>query len=126
MKFLKAIGKGAGALVQLATPVVLSAISPESLINVAAGGVVKHTIRDTRVNQKIPAMSVAASVLVRYLHGAVTTGDWVGGIAGAVQGGMQQAGIGWAIHQSVKIPAAQLVKDPVLAEKVGPGGKFSL
>lgn len=125
MKFFKTIGKGAGALVQLATPVVLSAMNPESLINVGAGAVLKHGVKPFD-NQKIPMASVAATVLVRYLHGAVTTGDWVGGIVGAVQGGVQQAGIGWAIHQSVKVPAAELIKDPVLAERVGPGGKFSL
>lgn len=125
MNLFKTIGKGAVNAIKLATPVVLTSIAPEALINVAGGAVLKHGVKSFN-NQNIPVANMAVSTAVSYLQHAITTGDWVGGIIPAVQHGGFITGMSWGIHQSAKVPAAQWITDPVLAAKVGPGEKFSL
>ena len=121
---LKAAAKGTAFVVKVATPLVFTVIKPESLINVAAGAVLKHGTKFD--NQNIPVVSIAGSTLCYYLKSAISTGDWVAPIIPSVYAGATQAGAAWAIHQSAKVPAQQYITDPVLASKVGPGNKFSL
>lgn len=118
MSFWKSLGKVA----QAAVPVAIGIAMPESIINTAVMGGVKH---GTPINnQQIPLVNLVLSTGISYLTHATSSGDWVGSIIPAIQhGGMMTAG-STAIHQSLKIPmAASITKTE---GRFTSNGKFSL
>lgn len=122
--FLKKIGRGVGkgvlgtvkAAAVVAMPTIISAVEPEALLSTAIGAVVKHT--PIIPNKAIPALSMVANIGVRAAIGM--------DITEAVNEGLRAFTGGWAIHKTIKTPARALVKNPFIAEKVGPGKRFSL
>jgi hypothetical protein len=99
---MKKILKGLGSA---ALTGALTYVSPASWANVAGGSVLKHIVPDDVFqNKHIPLASIGVTALYHYETHAVTTGDWLGGIGAAVVAGTQQGGIGWALHQSIKVP----------------------
>ena len=122
--FLKKIGKGIGkgvvgtvkAIAVTALPAVISIVEPEALLSTAVAAVVKHT--PIIPNKAIPALSAVANIGIRAAIGM--------DIADAVNDGLRAFTGGWAIHKTIKTPARVLVKNPYIAEKVGPGERFSL
>lgn len=97
--FLK---KLVGGVVKVAAPVVIATALPETLINVAAGGVLKHKTRMD--NGKIPYWNLAISTAVSYGKRVLTGEDPVASIIPAAQeGGLWMAG-STAIHQALKLP----------------------
>lgn len=122
----RGVAKVGVVVVKTATPIVLSVVSPESLINVALGGLVKHGIRNPKLTAQIPAMSAVASITIHYIHDSVIAHNWLTPIGPAIHEGARQFGMAWAIHKSVREPAERLITDPVLARRIGPGDKASL
>jgi hypothetical protein len=107
-KLFKGIGKGVAAVVKVAAPVVLTAVEPASLINLAIGGVLKHKTRMS--NGKIPYLNLLASTGVSYVRNIVagpTAGDWAASLGPALQEGGALMGISTALHQSLKLPIKQ-------------------
>ena len=97
-KVLKGLGSAAltGALTYA---------SPMSWLNVAGGGVLKHLVPDSVFqNRNIPLASVGMTTLFNYVHALTQGGDPLASLLPAVAAGTQQGGIGWALHQSVKVP----------------------
>ena len=45
---------------------------------------------------------------------------------GAVAKGVTRAAVSWAQHRAIKEPLRRVVKNPALAERVGPGEAFSI
>jgi hypothetical protein len=113
-----------GKVLKTAVPVVLAVASPESIVNVMGGMVLKHKVHSKIVNnQNIPKINLAVSVVAMYLHGAVTTGDWVAPIIPAVKKGAELTGMSWGMHQGMKIAAQSWISGP---SSIGPGEKISL
>lgn len=119
-KIFKGIGKGVVGTVKAAAvtalPAVISVVEPEALLTTVIGAAVKHT--PIIPNKAIPALSAAANVGIRAAIGMP--------IEEALNDGIRAFTGGWAIHKTVKTPARALVKNPLIAEKVGPGDSFSL
>jgi len=118
MSFWKSLGKVA----QAAVPVVIGAAMPDSIVNTAIAGVVKH---GTPINnQAIPVLNLAASTLLSYVPKVIETGDWVAPIMPALHEGGLLTAASTALHQSIKIPLASSVKktDGVFTSN----GKFSI
>ncbi len=119
MGFWKSLGKVAKA----AVPVVIGVAMPQAIVNTGIAGVVKHT--PFVDNSSIPVVNLLASTAVAYLPRAIESGDWVTPIMPALQeGGLLAAG-STAIHQTLKIPLAEIITG-TLAQRVGPGDKFSI
>lgn len=104
-KLFKGIGKGVKAVAKTAVPVVIGAVEPASLINLAGGGVIKHA--SSIDNNKILYINLAASTAFSYVKNAVSTGDWVASLGPALQEGGALTGISTALHQSIKLPIKQ-------------------
>jgi hypothetical protein len=64
-KIFRGIGKGVKAVTKTAVPLVLTAVEPAALINLAAGAALKHTpyLKD---NNKIPYINMALSTGFSY------------------------------------------------------------
>lgn len=124
MGFFKSLGKAVTTVVKVAAPVVIAVAKPESLINVAAGAVVKHGM--SRVpNNAIPYVNLALSTAVAYGRRVATTGEWTGSIMPALTEGGVTAAASTAIHQTIKMPLRDLITGST-AVRVGPGEKFSI
>lgn len=119
-KFFKSIGKIVVGTVKTvavtALPAVISIVEPEALLSMAIGTVVKHT--PIIPNKTIPALSAVANVGIRAAMGMP--------IADAFSDGLRAFTGGWAIHKTVKTPARAFVKNPFIAEKIGPGKECSI
>jgi len=128
MNFFKKIGKGIGKVAvgtaKVAAPVVLSAVTPEAIINTAVGAVVKH---GTKVpNNAIPYLNILLSSGVAYAKNVAATGDWAASVAPALQQGGVLAGMSTLLHQSLKLPLRTAVTKESWKKTVGPGESFSL
>ena len=102
--FLKKLGA-------VALPIAITYISPASLANVAGGAFAKHVVPDDKFqNKNIPLASIGLTALYHYVAGVVQNGgsNWLTPIMPAVHMGTAQGGMGWALHQSIKVPAQQL------------------
>ena len=119
MSFWKSLGKVA----QAAVPVVIGIAMPQSVVNTVVAGAAKHSPLVN--NQAIPAINLVASTLMFYVPRALDTGDWVTPILPALQDGGLLAAGSTALHQTLKIPLADIVTG-ALAQKVGPGDRFSI
>lgn len=119
MSFWKSLKKVA----QVAAPMVIASAMPEAAINTAVAGMAKHT--PSVDNQFIPILNLLASTAMSYIPKALDTGDWVAPILPALQEGGVLAGVSTALHQTLKIPLADIITG-TLAQKVGPGSKFSI
>lgn len=119
--FFKALGKAAKGVAKVAAPVVIAAVKPEALINMALGAAVKHGV--SRVpNNAIPYLNLGISTAVSYAR-RVGSDGWTGAIMPALTEGGALAAVSTALHQSVKLPLKGITGD--LALKVGPGTQFS-
>jgi len=124
MGFFKGLGKAVTAVAKVAAPVVIAAAQPESLVNLAAGAVVKHGM--SRVpNNAIPYLNLAISTAVAYGKRVASTGDWSEAIMPALMEGGALTAASTALHQTIKMPLRDLITGPA-ALKVGPGEKFSI
>lgn len=123
MSFFSKLGKIAGAIVKVAAPVVIAAAAPESLVNVAAGAVVKHGMSKVP-NSAIPFVNLAVSTLVSYGKTVAVTGDWTGSMLPALQAGGVMAAVSTGLHQSLKLNLKNIGGSA--ASLVGPGNQFSL
>jgi len=119
MSFWKTLGK----IAKVAAPVVIGAAMPQAMMNTAIAGVAKHT--PVISNQSIPVINLLASTAMAYVPQVMATGDWVAPILPSLQQGGLLMGMSTALHQSLKIPMADIVSGS-LATKVGPGDRFSL
>lgn len=115
--------KTLGSIAKVAAPVVISMAMPQAAINTAIAGVAKHS--NVVSNQAIPVINLFASTIASYLPRAIDTGDWITPILPALHDGGLLTGMSTALHQSMKIPLADMVNGN-LAKRVGPGDKFSL
>jgi len=119
MSFWKSLEKVA----QSAVPLIIGATMPDAIVNTALGTVVKH---GTPIpNQAIPVLNLLVSTLLAYVPRAMETGDWVASIIPAMQEGGLLAAVSTGLHQTMKIPLANMVTGNIAA-KVGPGDRFSL
>ncbi len=124
MGFFSGLGKIIKGAVKVAAPVVIAVASPESLINTAAGVVVKHGMKKVP-NGAIPYLNLAVSTAVAYGRAVASTGDWDGAILPALQAGGIAAAASTALHQTIKLPLRELVTGSK-AITVGPGERFSI
>lgn len=118
MSFWKSLGRVA----QAAVPVAIGAAMPQSLINTAVMGGIKHGTNFN--NQAIPVVNLIASTGISYLNHATSSGDWVGSIMPAIHEGGLLTAASTALHQSAKIPLAGMVNKS--EGKFTSNGKFSL
>lgn len=99
---MKGLFKKIGQLASLALPVAMLAVEPAAAINVAVGSAVKHGTKIS--NNSIPILNFLVSTGVSFARHGLTTGDWAGGVADAIQQGAMLTGASTAIHQTTKIP----------------------
>ena len=108
MKLLKGLFKGITIVAQVAVPAMLTVVTPEGLINLAAGAVMKHAI-PRLPNNTIPYISMAGSVAVDVARNALD-GDPATGLGMAVTEGIRRAASAWATHLSIKQPLANRIQ----------------
>lgn len=111
--------------VAVAAPVVTAVIEPKVLLNVALGAVIKHGVPGVRINQAIPYINMAVTGCFSYAQEVSKTHDPIGAILPSLQRAGVLTAVSTGIHQLVKIPLKGTITG-VLAQKVGPGAKFSI
>lgn len=112
-------------LTAIAAPVVGAVIEPRTLINLAAGAVLKHVVPGDKINQAIPYLNMGATVAILYGQRVASTHDWTGSVVPALTESGVLAGASTLMHQWMKIPLRGVVTGD-LARRVGPGVKFSI
>lgn len=125
MSFLKTLGKGLKSAVAVVVPVLIGTVVPEAVPATIGGAIIKHSKVLGSSNGKIPYLNVAVCSGFSYFKRVSETGDWAGSIVPALNDGVITAGSSTFLHQSIKLPLRDVVTGPI-AQKVGPGEKFSL
>lgn len=109
------------AVVKCAVPVVITIVAPGTLINLVGGAVIKHVIPSVKINKAIPYISIGTTIAAKAMMRASETDIMTAGTEGLVQ-----AMLAWAAHRSIKAPLRGMVKNPLIAGRVGPGDHFSI
>ena len=124
-KILKGVGKAASTAVKIAAPEAIAAIEPGTMVNTFAAGVIKHT-PVIKNNNVIPYLNMLVSTGAALWKNMSIYGDFQTALVPSLTEGLTLAGGSTLLHQSIKLPMREAVKNPLLAGTVGPGEKFSI
>lgn len=107
-RILRGIGKGVAAAAGAAVPAVLTVVTPEGLVNLGAGFLMKHAMPRLS-NRAIPYVNVVGSVAFDVVRN-VLDNDPATGVSLAVTEGVRRAASAWATHLSIKEPLLSKVQ----------------